>query len=576
MRTSNGCWTCRLRRKKCDERRPRCDGCAALDVECHFDLLKRPEWMDGGTKQEEMAEQVKREIKEKGRRRLEAADPIPGTSSAIGEAPADQWVVSIPNVNPAAEHGMEMSPEASFTTPVLRPASCVASRRELQQKVDSGQSDNLLLAFYLDSLLPFLFPFYRPSLLEGGRAWVFELMMSSPVVRQATLCQSTYFFSLARETRNAVAATKDVLKQTTDAFSTLRQSLQVLNDAGITEHIHGAVRILASIMQLHHYEIAVSSFTNWQTHLGAALALFREVLESPANLVVDLRGPASRFNHIMVYLEHPPSSCNYAMGSSQASSAEISAFRFSASLLFFDDVIASTVLHKQPSLYDLHSSLIGAHEHDDVGVPINIHAIVGIENRTLVHLGEIAALDAWKWECRSAGNLDMMDLVHRATSIKDSLVTHLMLLEASPTTHKEPSHPIQIFDLPRSQSTLVSQVWSHAAIIYLSIVVSGWQPANLEVRYHVGRVLELLKQNVAPASLRTMAWPYCVAGCISEPNRKVHFREIAEGLQPPSIFSTFHKALEIMTNVWRSGDNDSGNRDLASCFRVNGEIVLLV
>lgn len=33
-RTRNGCWTCRSRRKKCDEGRPRCQACKNLNLVC--------------------------------------------------------------------------------------------------------------------------------------------------------------------------------------------------------------------------------------------------------------------------------------------------------------------------------------------------------------------------------------------------------------------------------------------------------------------------------------------------------------------------------------------------------------
>src|ERR1700712_5507928 len=67
-RTSNGCWTCRLRRKKCDEKPPVCDACAALHITCHYGQDK-PEWMDGGAEQEKMAERLKREVKDMAHRR---------------------------------------------------------------------------------------------------------------------------------------------------------------------------------------------------------------------------------------------------------------------------------------------------------------------------------------------------------------------------------------------------------------------------------------------------------------------------------------------------------------------------
>src|ERR1051326_6686544 len=69
MKSFTGCWTCRLRRKKCDEHYPECHNCAGLRIACHYEKEK-PEWMDGGTRQEEMAQQVKREIREKAPYRL--------------------------------------------------------------------------------------------------------------------------------------------------------------------------------------------------------------------------------------------------------------------------------------------------------------------------------------------------------------------------------------------------------------------------------------------------------------------------------------------------------------------------
>src|SRR3569623_2031516 len=72
FRSSNGCWTCRLRRKKCDEKHPICDVCSSLLITCHFQT-ERPGWMDGGAKQEKMADRLKREIKQQAHRRRTGA-----------------------------------------------------------------------------------------------------------------------------------------------------------------------------------------------------------------------------------------------------------------------------------------------------------------------------------------------------------------------------------------------------------------------------------------------------------------------------------------------------------------------
>jgi C6 transcription factor Pro1 len=153
------------------------------------------------------------------------------------------------------------------------------------------------------------------------------------------------------------------------------------------------------------------------------------------------------------------------------------------------------------------------------------------------------------------------------------LTTHLVRLE---TGSAEARENVSLLDIspPPNHGPLVSCVWSHAALIYLSVVVSGWQPANVDIRYHVCQAVGLLNQT-SPQMLRTMAWPFCVAGCFATPAQEPHFRGMVEVLQPPSLFGTIYRALDIMQNVWSNRDEDA-DRDLASCFRNQGDLVLLV
>ena len=62
LRTKLGCWTCRLRKKKCDERRPRCTTCESLKIACHGYGAK-PEWMDNGEKERARAATIKEIVK---------------------------------------------------------------------------------------------------------------------------------------------------------------------------------------------------------------------------------------------------------------------------------------------------------------------------------------------------------------------------------------------------------------------------------------------------------------------------------------------------------------------------------
>ncbi|TVY54448.1 Pestheic acid cluster transcriptional regulator 3 [Lachnellula cervina] len=579
--------------KACDEQRPVCDTCAALHINCHYNQDK-PEWMDGGVRQEKMAEELKREVKEKahlrrGGRTLHTSGDRVSVAEAVDGAGKLRLPPQLPTDVATSVHNLfkaSSNDQDDRTEPCLRrgtDATLACKDAGESGNITFGQSDTVLIMFYLENLFPFLFPFYRPSVIHGGRAWILEMMIKSPVMRQATLCQSSYFFSLAHGMTSRDVVWETVLKQTRDAFGVLGQALQVIDGSEITDHLPGAVRIMASIMQIQRFEIAISSFGNCQSHLNAALALFKQVLDSSG--AVDPARLGSSFNTIMSRLKP---SWSYPACQSQylhVPSAEQAAFRFSSALLIFDDIIASTVLPEEPRLYEYHCSLLG--DIDSTGPPINLEAVVGCQNWALLQISDISVLDAWKQQCKRAGSLDVMELVHRATAIKGSLETQFARLESDPVfIPKEGSSLLDVFTAdygqhpkpPVSQNLLVTRVWAHAARLYLFIVVSGWQPASIDVRYHVARIIELLSREISPSALlRTMVWPFCVAGCLAEPAQEAQFRGMVDGLQPPSVFGTIRKALEIMEGVWGNRDaGDAANRDLATCFGSQGDLVLLV
>jgi C6 transcription factor Pro1 len=549
VRSANPCWTCRVRRKRCDKRQPVCEACALLFITCHTGHDK-PVWMDGGVQQEEMVERLKREVKDKA-----------------------HWRRAVHTGSGQREYTV------SATEPITSESICKRTGKKARESVGLGRSDTILIMFYLEHLLPFMFPFYRPPLLQGGRAWILEMMISSPVIRQATLCQSSYFFSLARGTAvDHDVAWETVLAQAKDAFEMLRRALQVIDGSEISEHLDGAVRIMASIMQVQRFEVAVLSLNNCQAHLNAALALFKQLLSSVG--AVDPAVASSSFNAVLKRLG--PASWVLPAQNVQVPSAEQAAFSFSSALLILDDIIASTMLQEEPRLYEYHHSLLnGANPAIDLG------SVVGCQNWALLEIGAISILDAWKQRCKRAGNLDVMELVHRATAIKLLLEAHLAEVETHPMVKpKQTNGLLDAFAAdyglqsitPSSQVLLVTRVWVHAALIYLSVVVSGWQPASLSVCYHVGQVIDLLSNQISPPELiRTMVWPFCVAGCLAEPAQEPHFRRMVEALQPPSIFGTARKALEIMELVWNNRDAaDATSRDLGTIFRSQGDLVLLV
>jgi hypothetical protein len=532
--------------------------------------------MDGGARQKQMAEQIKAEVKERADRRrwekvVHASSPPPGTvtvQSGLSESQKQMSGSQAPST--ASPANGESEPQAASYD----------SRPDLSIDNDDSMSlrqcDHLLFTFYLEHLLPFLFPFYHPPILHGGRAWIMELMLDSPVMRRATLCQSSYFFSIIHGSSDPTLDDL-VVARTRDAFAMLRQSIQFMGVSDITEHLNGAAQILVSIMQLQRFEIAVMSFQNCQAHLNAAVALFKRLMVSVG--AAEAVGPRLAFDNVLHRLG--PSTRILPTDSFQVPSAEQAAFSFAATLVILDDVITSTALQEEPKLYEYHRSLLDAPDS-----PINTEAVVGCQKWILLAISQIARLDAWKQCCKRAGSLDMMELVRRASPIKSSLEARLAQVEVPPEATTQGSGTVLSFPFgnngqrPKAvcQKTLAISVWAHAAFLYLLVVVSGWQPRSAEVAYHVTKILDVLCNRVEPKRLlRTIVWPFCIAGFLAQPHDEYRFRKLVHDLQPPSVFGTARKALELMENIWRNRDAENSiSYDLGTLFSSPGELILLV
>jgi hypothetical protein len=61
-RSNTGCYTCRLRRVKCDEANPRCKGCSGINITCEYPSIEkqRPVYMVDPAARKQMIEDIKK------------------------------------------------------------------------------------------------------------------------------------------------------------------------------------------------------------------------------------------------------------------------------------------------------------------------------------------------------------------------------------------------------------------------------------------------------------------------------------------------------------------------------------
>ncbi|KAF7526512.1 hypothetical protein G7054_g10727 [Neopestalotiopsis clavispora] len=622
-----GCWTCRLRRKRCDSVQPVCGSCQSLEITCYSGEA-RPSWMDGGSDQKHMSETIKARIKHNAMLRRErrlmanedhdiimtmetdhrATGELMDSGSALGASSSSR--VS----NPVLEY--DSLADSSASTPSTSSGRPTTLRSSVD-RFDEGQSPLTVASWasgpptlssgysasstrpavpiqvqlgsamiYLDYVFPFLFPFYQPSLIETGRQWLLGLLCQNDVSFHIASSLSAYFFSLVPQGDDqdmhddCKALVWDKLIEQMDlAIGSIQSTVSAVSSSGARTPLLDKTRIMQEITQLLIVEVTVRNNVNWQIHLTPALSIFDEVFKShgldqsskPSLDVLSHALPSS----IPVTTQHHKSLPN---------TADQSALTFFVSLLLFVDIMASASLGTSPTLQSYHESLLPSQSDSDFH--ISLEKVLGCQNWALVAIGNISALCAWKRDAKQGGNFSIFRLVSLAEPISQALEKGLKDLDndpPSPRPTKTSAGRLEAYysrhdkAIDHKFTANITRIWAHAAIIYLSVSLSGWQTNNNEIRAAVAQVLALLEMIDSPGQLRSLSWPICIAGCLALPAQVPAFRQIVGTMGPLGKFGTLSNALSIMETVWNSRDSiDSNTWDIASALSIIGSPSLLI
>ncbi|KAK6849729.1 hypothetical protein PG995_013562 [Apiospora arundinis] len=636
LRSSHGCWTCRLRRKKCDEGKPICSECGTLEIPCYFSDAK-PDWLDGGEREKQKTQELKQMVKDQATKRrdrkwAQLEDTTTAAAAAAGKPSPPQKPSSI-DVDRTLSHDMaslmDLDPNedsrrfaarsSSSGRSSMTPATSVSdvashSDQQLSRKgrkavrsqssghanqSDSDDSDDdddeadrelNQAMLYIDYVFPFLSPFYRPQLHESGRGWLLVLLMKNKALFHTALSLVSYFTAVVMASWTPgehedckMHNWRELQKQQELGIHALQRDLERVNMRGIGRSLKSSVRCLESIVQALYFEVAVANTQNWQVHLDGATVLFEQTIrahtrdeESPWFSVLKSMGPENMAKDL--------GNGRHPWAPSQA------AFRFMTASLLWNDIIASTALERAPRLHEFHDELLVGPD-----APLRTEEFVGCPNWVVLLISKITRLDAWKKEMRASGLLSMVELVQRASIIEDHLRAKIAQLD--PIAVNCPANPVDLaasadrpfaalgvealhdFDKLRTtpSHSLSTRIWAQAALLYLSNVVSGLQPCLPEIRSGVADIVALFQALPSPLCLRTLVWPYAVAGCLATPDQEAFFRELIDDMGVLQIFGAIKEAFEVMSLVWQHrACTNPDTWDIAACFKVLGHTSLLV
>lgn len=648
-RRSDGCWTCRIRRKRCDERQPVCRVCQALHIDCVYSQQK-PDWMDGGTKQKRMMEEIKAKVKANASHRRER-HVLEGPNEAFiiilesdfraaNRSPAIVNKTALPSecghdVDGRDEMEIEdatMTPSEGSSVPTLRQApettpdsetlqrdmaslssTPFTSRmeEELEETVPLPPEKPEVMAFppsnpelsslnlgreaetefvmmYLDFVFPFLFPFYRPPMLEAGRHWLLNLIRINKVAFHTAVSLSSYFFTIVLGDTNPTQRRScrtliwgQLARQTTLALKTIQADMEDITRRGVGTDLVDAARIMGSIIQQLIVEVTIKRSVDWSLHLNPTLALFQDIFANHG-IVSGLPD----FYHLLN--EMPPPPLGMVGTKPVPRTADRTAFTFFTSVLLYMDIIASTATTTVPQLSQYHTHLL-LPSTDSNDPPIRLETTLGIQNFVLHALASITTLAAWKKSSKASQTLSVLDLVSRATPIYTDLELGLARLEAGSASSEPPfgitpeghikGYYARLENRTSDHAAIatVTRIWALAARIYLSVVVSGWQPANASVRADVSAALELLVGIESPGQIRALAWPLCVVGCLATAEQEDGIRSVVDKMGDLREFGTVGQVLRIADAVWMNREGvDRDSWDVAACLNVLGSPALLI
>lgn len=596
VRSNNGCWTCRLRRKKCDETRPVCDACRVLEITCYAEQEK-PEWMDGGAKQKEMAEKVKAQVKKQASQRrdrkymemLEAGTR--DVSLGSDHQHAEVGMSGASDTDPASGHEFGSTPASSNTSgnspPEVPWHSQFLVRPDDPTSATGANTEVHFIMIYLDYVFPYLFPYYRPPVLAGGRGWILDVLQSNKSVWHTAISLASYFFSivLANGDKDHEECTNRMVRQLQGQLELglreLQREMCAINAPGYKASARDRLLVMQGIMQMLIFEITTSNKENWRMHLDAATAMFQQILPKPEAWTETI--------HSLYSISWPPPS----IGIRRPFSTNQAALRFFTANILYIDVMASITSERAPRLHAYQTHVIpgcNSIKGDPQAIgPLYMEEFLGLHNWIIQILGDVAALDAWKKQQKKAGSLSMSELVQRGKVIEDALKGGLGLMESHvntspggtmPSWFPQLLDPLPSLQLGKSEDhpelLVHNMIWLQAVLIYLYVVISGWQPSSPEIRHSVTKMTTLLSNLPEDTCLRTLVWPFCIAGCLSPPENEDKYRAMLQRMGPLQVFGTVKEAMEIMEKVWAQRDQIDESWDVAKCLRILGHGALLI
>ncbi|PVH82236.1 hypothetical protein DL98DRAFT_653303 [Cadophora sp. DSE1049] len=587
IRSTNGCWTCRLRKKKCDETPSACLRCEAASLECRYGA--KPCWIESPELGKRELERIKglvavtasrkrAEHRARVRSKTKSAPLAVKSPSLLQEFGSEYeshlqaavnkehrtvWEYQAPNASQPDGSGLQDNADSP-------------PRLELSSWIKDHEAN--LIMHYLDHVFYIQFRFYVPSVAAGGRGWVLSLITKTKPLYHAALSLAAFHQQSLMLQENGEwdeswdddrLGLGELEKQHNLTLQEMQRFIQahsVRSDRmAVLDH---NVQILACVVQLISFELFKGGASNWSVHLKAGCDLVLMIHEQI------LKHDCGPLHH-----QQPTQGA-------QTSSPESNALRFFTGCIIWFDILSCVSTNTLPNLAAYHRRLLLG-QTPETGRSIELHAVCGAQNWVMILIGEISALahqnQKMSWRRVVDSDYNAQGFEAAARDIETRLRSQYRRLHEELATLRRrhdgpPSHSLpEIY--AHHTVLVVTSIFVSAAAIYLqtaTIRSSDLTPSYVKsVLQDTINSMEMIPDH---RIFRGLVWPLCVAGCMaSAPEDQEFFLAKAKGAVSDSrSFGNSGKALEVLERSWELQKQMGILVDCSVVLKDLGTSVLLV
>ncbi|KAH8987117.1 fungal-specific transcription factor domain-containing protein [Lactarius hatsudake] len=542
VRAKSGCYTCRIRRKKCDERpnpEGRCETCIRLRLQCLGFGQKRPDWLKENNNVTMFREKIKDFLAAQGmikghsgsgtrtsdqegmlvlvteHGRSDTSSPhSPALSidSSEDRRHSGHNISSLrhdphyPSISLAAQHShpgyssqqqrMSFS-SARESSPLNLPRLPSAYHALPDMSADSreGMNSELILPFSPPPTSSNILPPPPTSLVSPMSHQNIAPFMSS---HQSGLVRHYLDHVLRRQYLLADTSIAEFIIRTVQENPAVRDAVCLLASLHRESLRHGpnhfpvaaaAAMTDALVLQNDASTDYSKTYKRICTNLRTSAAAGYTEGEAMAGLFVVsaflFRGGRGAWQEFLSVAADWVWNVLHAGGEPAETIMRCSdSQQFIIKTTFWFDILASTTRLQTPrflSIYrELWSSRRGAYIESGGARQLSMMSVMGCENSTALAIAEISALACWKETHARQGTLSVPELVDRGRTIESECLVH-----PSPT----PAHPSL-----SGKRRLTADIFRATARVYLHSVLSGEYPGCPEIRDGVQDTIECLRR----------------------------------------------------------------------------------